>query len=359
VGNIKTVSIKKAFIIQIEKMMKAFFYKICIFIFLFSCNKKVELPQTSGKINTISVIIDDKLWAGEIGDSIRNKFASPVIGLPQEEPLFTINQYPVKLLEGFMNNGRNIIVIKKENKNLFEIKENEFAKPQNVFYISAKNTISILELLEKNAPKIISKIRKSEILENQRQIDTLLFDFDKLENQFKIKLKVPQEFKISSKKGKFVWLKKEIISGNTSIIIYQLPLSAIQTRPNVINDIIKMRDSIGKLYIHGASKKAKMITETAYSPYHSYTILDKRFAYETKGTWEMENDYMSGPFINYCIIDKPNRRILVLEGFCYAPSKGKRDLMFELEAIIKTIQFVKLKSKKKSKNESKLENKAV
>jgi hypothetical protein len=29
----------------------------------------------------------DQLW-NEVGDSIRNKFASPVLGLPQEEPIF-------------------------------------------------------------------------------------------------------------------------------------------------------------------------------------------------------------------------------------------------------------------------------
>jgi len=34
---------------------------------------------------------------------------------------------------------------------------------------------------------------------------------------------------------------------------------------------------------------------------------------------------------------------LVLEGFCYAPSKKKRDLMFELEAIIKSVKFIKNK----------------
>ena len=322
-------------------MKKAPFFIVFFIVFLSSCDKKSELPSTSGKINTISVIIDDKLWDGEIGDSIRNKFASPVIGLPQEEPLFNINQYPVKLLEGFMNNCRNIIVIKKEDKNQFVIKENEFAKPQIVYYISGKNSISILDLIQKNAPEIISKIRKSEIQENQRHIDTLLFDFSKLEKQFKINLKIPKEFKYASKKDRFVWLKKEITSGNTSLLIYQLPLSVIETKPNVIDDIIKIRDSIGKLYIHGTSRKTKMITEAAYAPYLSYTVLDKRYAYETKGTWEMENDFMSGPFINYSIVDKPNKRILVVEGFCYAPSKEKRDLMFELEAIIKTIKFVK------------------
>jgi hypothetical protein len=55
---------------------------------------------------------------------------------------------------------------------------------------------------------------------------------------------------------------------------------------------------------------------------------------------------MSGPFINYTIIDSKNKRILVLEGFCYDPSKEKRDLMFELESIIKSIEFLKKNEKK-------------
>ena len=104
-----------------------------------------------------------------------------------------------------------------------------------------------------------------------------------------------------------------------------------------------MRDYIGSLYIHGTEQHSKMITEQAYSPYFFNTKLDGRITYETKGTWEMKNDFMSGPFINYCIIDYKNRRILVLEGFCYAPSKKKRDLMFELESIIKSVKFIKNK----------------
>jgi hypothetical protein len=32
---------------------------------------------------------------------------------------------------------------------------------------------------------------------------------------------------------------------------------------------------------------------------------------------------MGGPFINYAIVDEKNNRI-VMEGFCYAPSKQKR-----------------------------------
>jgi hypothetical protein len=62
--------------------------------------------------------------------------------------------------------------------------------------------------------------------------------------------------------------------------------------------------------------------------------------FETKGTWELNNDFMSGPFINYAIIDTQYNRILVLEGFYYA-FKEKRDLMHELESIIKSVEVEK------------------
>jgi hypothetical protein len=80
-----------------------------------------------------------------------------------------------------------------------------------------------------------------------------------------------------------------------------------------------------------------MITEEGYAPYLFKIKLDGKETFETKGTWELKNDFMSGPFINYTIEDKGHDRILVLEGFCYSPSKEERDLMHELESIIKSI----------------------
>lgn len=314
---------------------------LCLLISFFSCQKKEDkLPQvTSGAINTISVIIDDQLWNGEVGDSIRNKFASPVLGLPQEEPLFSINQYPVKLFEGFSTDSRNIIIVKKEGKTDFKIKENEYATPQNAIHISGKSTVEIIDILEKNKTLIINKMRATELLENQRINKDSLLSPKKLQEKFNITLQVPSKYNYVMRRKNFIWMKKEITSGNTSLLIYQLPLSAIP-KYNEVNSIIKHRDSIGNLYIHGTESRSKMITEVAYSPYFSMTYLEGKRAFETKGTWEMNNDFMSGPFINYAIIDKKNKRILVLEGFCYAPSKEKRDLMFELESIIKSIRFL-------------------
>lgn len=314
-------------------------FLILLSVFLFSCSKKSEnLPRkATGEINTISVIIDDQLWNGEIGESIRNIFASPVIGLPQEEPLFTINQYPAKLMEGFMTDSRTIIVVKKEPITKFEIKENQYATPQKVYHISGKTNEAILKIIAKNASQIIQSIKASEITENQRLISQSLLNTKAITQNFGVTLKVPTGYLYALQKTNFIWLKKEIISGNTSVLIYQVPISSIKNSSNLTANIIKTRDSIGNLYISGTEPDSHMITEEGYSPYLFKLKLDRKEGYETRGTWELKNDFMSGPFVNYAIVDKEHDRVLILEGFCYSPAKEERDLMHELESIIKSI----------------------
>ncbi len=307
-----------------------------------SCKKDENLSTViSGKANSVSIIIDDELWNGEIGDSLRNKFAAPVIGLPQEEPLFTLNQYPVKLLEGFMSDSRNIIIIKKEAKSRFEIIENKVPKPQNVVYISGKTVLEIQDTIQNNALKIINKIKETEIIDFQKLTKKSLLDSKKINKKFNFNIDIPSSYNYVMRRGKFIWLKKEISSGSLSLITYQIPINGIKSSKKQLSQILKTRDSIGNLFIHGSVKKTKMLTDVSVSPFINKTIINGRPAFETRGLWQMNNDFMSGPFINYTIIDKPHNRILVLEGFCYAPSKEKRDLMFEVESIIKSIIILK------------------
>jgi hypothetical protein len=279
-----------------------------------------------------------------VGDSMRNKFASPVLGLPQEEPVFTLNQYPVKLLEGFMTNSRNIIVVKKETKSQFRIESNEYANPQVVVHISGETVQEILDTIQNNDSLIITRIKESEIRVFQNKIKhDSLFDVSKISDKFNVRLNIPVKYKMVLHGKKFIWLKKEITSGNLSLIFYQIPISSIKDNNNAVKRITHIRDSIGRIYIHGAVPRTRMVTESAFSPYLSKTKICNKETFETKGNWELLNDFMSGPFVNYAIVDKPNKRILVIEGFCYAPSKEKRELMFELEAIIKSTQFLKKK----------------
>jgi hypothetical protein len=322
-------------------MNKAHFLCVLLSVVLVSCMKKeANLPRkTSGAINTISVIIEDQLWNGEVGDSIRNKFASPVIGLPQEEPLFTINQFPIQLLEGFSTASRAIIIVKKAAENKFEIKKNQYASPQNVFHISGKTTADIVQLLEQHSPQIILKIKKGEIAESQRIQQKSILPTGSIKNRFQISIEVPSDFEQVLVKLNFVWLKKKIISGSSSLLVYQVPMNTI-IKSNTAVAILSMRDSIGK-FVQGIEPNTYMIREKGYTPYFFTSTLDNRLAYETRGTWQLQNDYMSGPFINYTIVDSINKRLVVLEGFCYSPSKEKRDVMHELEAIMHSVHVLK------------------
>jgi hypothetical protein len=314
---------------------------------LFSCKESSKedvqaiLSESNGKINNVSIIIDDNLWNGEIGDSIRKKFAAPVDGLPQEEPLFTLNQYPTKVFEGFVRKSRNIIVVKKGKEAGYAANTNKFAKPQNIFFISGTDTEDVLNVIEEKSAEIIKTIKASEIVENQIRMKKSLVSDKQIQKKFGVSLQIGFGFKYDMVKENFIWLRKEFTSGYNSILIYQVPIEKVEKDTNIIANITAMRDEVGKANIHGALPNTWMITEAAYAPYlFDVTVAGKK-TYLTKGTWELKNDFMAGPFVNYAIKDTKNNRYLIIEGFTYNPSKSKRDLVFELEAIIQSVKFLK------------------
>jgi hypothetical protein len=63
--------------------------------------------------------------------------------------------------------------------------------------------------------------------------------------------------------------------GQHQSLIYQVPLSAIKKDKDVISNIIRIRDSIGKLYITGTEPNTNMITE-AYARISSITFDSKK-----------------------------------------------------------------------------------
>lgn len=320
--------------------------KKCAFLFLvfslISCGKKdFVLEESVGETNLVTVIIEDALWNGEVGDSIRKKLTSTIEGLPQEEPLFSLIQHTDRSGDDHFCRNRNIIIVEKSIDNFFEIRSNDFALNQSVIYLAGKNTSEIIQLLEKNSDSIISTIQSFEITDTQKRITLAPLDNQKIKDKFGITLNIPSEFEYVSDENKFLWLKKEIQNGTSSLLIYEIPYFEDNSQTETISKIIKTRDSIGQLYIQsqGDEKQAYMITEEAYTPYFRSTSIDQKRAFQTKGTWEFKGVYMSGPFINYMILDKKNNRMLVLEGFAYAPSASKRNTMHELEAIIKSVKF--------------------
>ncbi len=323
-----------------KKVLFLILVTFCFFI-LNSCFENEKLiKEPSCAVNSLAIAINDQLWSGEIGDSLRKKFAAPVYGLQQEEPLFTIQQFPIRLFDANKDSNTNLILIKKEEKSSYKLIQNRYMEPQNLVVISGKSISEILNYIEINGDSLVTVFRETEIKRSQNLIKESVLNDEKIRKRFKITLDVPSTFQYVLEKPNFIWLKKEILSGNTSILVYKVPFKTLLKDDDIVSNIISMRDIFGSRYIKGKDKNTRMITEESYAPYFNTTTIDQKRAYETKGTWELKGDYMSGSFINYAIMNRKKKEFIIIEGFCYAPSTSKRDLMMELEAIIKSAKFL-------------------
>jgi hypothetical protein len=122
-----------------------------------------------------------------------------------------------------------------------------------------------------------------------------------------------------------------------NIVVYSMPEDSFANDSTFVRDIVAMRDSIGKKYIPGPDEGTYMITEKAFAPYLFPTQIGDIKGAEARGIWEINGYPMAGPFLTYILNDKANKRKLIVEGFTFAPNTQKRDYMFELEAILRTI----------------------
>ena len=53
-----------------------------------------------------------------------------------------------------------------------------------------------------------------------------------------------------------------------------------------------------------------------------------------RGYWEVENDYMGGPFVSHAFFSRDGVDIIVAEAFVYAPKYDKRQYLRQTESIL-------------------------
>ena len=321
--------------------MRVFLTISIVFLSLLSCNNKdktITLVNSTGRINHLTIVIDNNLWKGSVGDSLREIIAAPVLGLPQEENQFSITQVPAKTFGRIFKTSRNLLFIGTSGKEGYGVKKDLFASPQIAMTILGKDNTSLITQIDAHKEDIISVFKNADLKLYQRKVTKDYWPIDSIKTLSKlgVKLIIPAEYALIDDTGDFLWFRQNIAKGSMNIIAYTLPLIE---NDSIVNNIVSSRDTIGKRYIPGPSDGSYMITEAAYTPFTKQTELSGKLSYETRGKWEVKNNFMAGPFLNYTVVDKANNRLLVVEGFTYAPSIKKRDYMFELEAILKTLKI--------------------
>ncbi len=324
--------------------MKYIGVSIALIFGLFSCgndlrNSRDIKPLSSGKLNNISVVADIDLWEGASGSAVRNTIGGVLYGLPQDEPMFDLHYIPQKVFSGFTRKNRTVLRLLKSDSAAVAIFSDVYAKPQTLVEVSGPTDQAISEQLNLNKNLIIKAFQESEVAEKQRQIGKSLNKDKSIKKNLGLALNFPSAYRIASIDNSFVWARRDIESGSVNFMIFELDENRINLNAPILEQIIAIRDSIGEIQIPGPVEGSYMITERTYVPQLKMTEIDGLKTYETRSTWELANAFMAGPFVNYTIYDSQHSRWIVAEGFVLAPSKGKRDYMLELEAILKSIKI--------------------
>ena len=295
-----------------------------------SDNQQKLLPASSGNINNISVVTNDELWEGAVGEVIRENFGRPIYGLPQIEPIFSLSHIPSKVFSGFATKSRTILKIDvSENEGVFNFK-NTYASPQRIIQITANSPDKIIEIINENLNSIYSTMYFNEIQEKQRRISKNLNKTQAIKKNTGVSLKFPSAYRVAKADTNFVWIRRDIETGSVNLFIQR-------QRNQTEQSIIEKRDSISKIYIPGPVENTHMSTDLMYTPNTQEINVGGKQVFETRGLWEIEDQFMAGPFLNFQI-KLGDDDFIMLDGFVYSPGSTKREYIFELEAIMRSLK---------------------
>ena len=303
-------------------------------IITLSCsdNQQKLLPASSGNINNVSVVTSDELWDGAVGDIIRENFGRPIYGLPQIEPVFSLSHIPSKVFSGFATKSRTILKVDiSEKEGVFNFK-NTYASPQRIIQITANSVDKIIEIINENLNSIYSTMYLNEIREKQRRISKNLNQTKAIKNSTGLTLRFPSAYRVAKVDSNFVWIRRDIETGSVNLFV-----SRYNDKNN--SPIVKIRDSISRQHIPGPVENTFMSTDPIYTPSSQQISIRGKQILETRGLWEIKGQFMAGPFLNYQFESNTKQyEYIMLDGFVYSPGSSKREYVFELEAIMRSLK---------------------
>lgn len=292
------------------------------------------LPTSGGAAYEILVSSNTPAAINIVKGKLSNVYLE---GLPQAETAYKISSMRENRIGQISSIARNVISIKCNSKlytaTHLKYQQDVYAHPQLFIEITTPSVKSLNEKIDSLLPDIIKLINQAEIdneikmLSKKHQSKILKI----VEKAFGCKVWVPVDMQ-SYKQGKqFLWISDNAPSGMKSICIYTYHANEINPQK-----VVDIRDSVMRQNIPG--ERPTMYMHTVHNTIKNKWIKNKNLL-ETRGLWEMENDAMGGPFITHTILDTIHHRIIVIEGFVYAPEMEKKNKIRTLEAMLYTLAF--------------------
>lgn len=325
----------------------ALFFSLIILLVSCTTNNKPSKVRSIGNTSEVLVVVEnEQQWENSIGKVIKKNLGREQTGLSQPEPLFDLAHLTKNSFSDLLKKHRNILIVEIDRSELepkMEMVENLWAEPQVIIRITAPNKDLFIEIFEKNIETFIEKY-------DQTERDRILAVFTPTSNnkvtveiakKLGLKMTIPDGFFMAKSETDFIWVRKEVSEFSQGIIIFREPyLDTAQFSKASIN-ARTMR--MLKQYVPGSVHESYMSLDEEYLVPKPKAVngFATEYAIELRGLWDVENDFMGGPYVSYTFADKDREYIMTVFGYVYHPNNEKRNLLRQVESILYSTQFVK------------------
>lgn len=330
----------KHIIFQIAAAVSA----IAASVLLGSCNETGQMFQNvSGSPGEIIVVIEGAEWDAEPGEIIRNTLEAEYQVLPQVEPKFKLYDVTPSNFTNLFWIHRNILIVNispdvKENKTL--ITKDVWARPQTVVKVNAKDREAATELLKKDISLIDNTFEQAErdrIIANNIKYQEAGVR-DRVAALAGGSPYFPMGFTIKKGDDKFIWISYETTYVSQYVFVFKYPDTGDDALS--VERIIEESNAALKQNVPGPVEDSYMITAPLPDPQLKYIKYNKRDFAEVRGLWEVQNDYMGGPYVVHAFYDRDGENVIVLLGFVYAPKYDKRNYLRQVESIMYSFEWM-------------------
>lgn len=328
-------------------------------------------PSALGKINEIVVISDETIWNGIPGDTFRYYFESSFPVLPQPEANFDLRHFTTVQLEneelrrqlrtyvylvdlGNEDSPTTKIVRKDLGAERLErafsdstfntsIGTNKWATNQILIYLFAPSESELIKRISANYSSIAKRINRHDEMPLEAAVYAKGENKGltaKLKEDIGLELKIPLDFIVALERPdeNFIWLRKDVQKASQNIVFQKIKYTS---QDQLTKSYAKrLRDAYGKKYVSSDTEGSYMLTNDEDLPMFEYVReVNGNYAKEYRGIWEMNKDFMGGPFISYLILDEKNGYLYFCDGFVFGPGSKKRNLVQQLDLLFKNIRF--------------------
>ncbi|MCB9241782.1 MAG: DUF4837 family protein [Flavobacteriales bacterium] len=322
-----------------------------------------------GEFGDVVVLTDQMTW-GQHRTLIDSVFGRPLPGIAGTEPFFTIRPSDESNFDGYFKKNYNVFILLQRDrwnrmKDLFtnglqqkiESKfnpdglvvfklEDVWAKPQRVHFILSPSEDMTVKTLQNKRGSLLQQALETEcettsvtLLDNKPEKDTFL---NRMLEEKGYAIRKPITYRLSVSSEECTGIMRDMNGKRLGMYFYEEPYT--DQKQFSSSYIIGRRNDVLGRHLTGSQRADSvptfMSTDTVnVKLFRRQFELNGLYAIETRGWWEMENDYMAGPFVNYTVLDTKNNRVITMDGNIFAPGKEKGRLIRQLYVLASTFKL--------------------